>query len=452
MERFKSFFTNLKIKIDQNVADAEIQFVPLGIAGLVGFFVFYFVWKDVNPQSYENMPLRFIAMVLSFGLVLKKYWPSWLQKWTALYWYTTLFYIMPFFFSFMTFKNDFSGVWLQNSMMALFFLILLANWVELLLLIIFGVGLGFLCYSLTSEQTYFPNDLSGILFGYAAILGVSGIFIHNKDHLYKEKLQTTASVGATVAHELRTPLASIELNGQNLKKHVPRLMETYQLVTEAKEERYLPKPPLAARVLNSLTESLEAIPQETYAAKMFIKMLLAKAGCMANQEDRIYPLGACITEAVVRYPFSGSQRELVECEAGDDFLVQGSPVLMEHVIFNLLKNSLYFVTQAGKGNIKIWLERAQNGNRLYFKDTGAGISPEVLPRIFDQFFTASTHHGSGIGLGFCKMVVEAHRGQIRCESKEGEFALFILSFPDDGPLVAVHNTGSMSEENRGRIQ
>lgn len=65
---------------------------------------------------------------------------------------------------------------------------------------------------------------------------------------------------------------------------------------------------------------------------------------------------------------------------------------------------------------------------MHFRDSGTGISADILPKIFDLFFS-QTHHGSGIGLAFCKIVMESYGGKIECKSAEGEFTEFILSFP-----------------------
>jgi two-component system CAI-1 autoinducer sensor kinase/phosphatase CqsS len=108
-------------------------------------------------------------------------------------------------------------------------------------------------------------------------------------------------------------------------------------------------------------------------------------------------------------------------------------VLLVHVLFNLLKNALYHVAEAGKGEIFVWTEpNAVGENRLYFMDTGTGIHPSVLPRIFDRFYSSmSRGRGSGIGLSFCRMVMDGFGGSIECESVHGEFTRFILSFPKD---------------------
>jgi signal transduction histidine kinase len=69
------------------------------------------------------------------------------------------------------------------------------------------------------------------------------------------------------------------------------------------------------------------------------------------------------------------------------------------------------------------------------RDTGAGISPDKLPRIFDRFFTtksgpdASGKGGTGLGLAFCRDVIEAHHGRIRVESSMGRGTAFTLKLP-----------------------
>lgn len=98
------------------------------------------------------------------------------------------------------------------------------------------------------------------------------------------------------------------------------------------------------------------------------------------------------------------------------------------MIFNLLKNAIYYIRDANKGKIYIWAEHDVNFNILHVKDTGKGISASILPNIFNQFFT-NTPHGAGIGLTFCKMVMERFGGDIICYSKKGEYADFILYFP-----------------------
>ena len=106
----------------------------------------------------------------------------------------------------------------------------------------------------------------------------------------------------------------------------------------------------------------------------------------------------------------------------DNFKVECSFNSLKYVVINLIKNSC-----AHSGyNIKIEV-RAEN-NELYFKDYGRGIKEEIIGKIFDKFFTQSKS-GIGIGLSFCKVIMEDIGGSIKCESIEGKYTTFILKFP-----------------------
>ena len=82
----------------------------------------------------------------------------------------------------------------------------------------------------------------------------------------------------------------------------------------------------------------------------------------------------------------------------------------------------------GQGKITIWLESDSKKNKLHFKDNGSGISPKIIRFIFNRFFSKTTH-GTGIGLTFCKLVMQEFGGNITCYSEEGKFTQFILDFP-----------------------
>ena len=115
------------------------------------------------------------------------------------------------------------------------------------------------------------------------------------------------------------------------------------------------------------------------------------------------------------------QKDLVNVDLENDFMFLGDKTLMIFVLFNLLKNSLYY-----KVKINIWLD--SDKKCLYFKDDGVGISADKLESIFDNFFTSNKKGGTGLGLPFCKRVMKAFGGDISCKSAEGEGVEFILKF------------------------
>ena len=84
--------------------------------------------------------------------------------------------------------------------------------------------------------------------------------------------------------------------------------------------------------------------------------------------------------------------------------------------------------------VEISARQIEDFNRIVVHDTGPGISSFNLPHVFDRFYTTSlTGESAGIGLSFCKMVMERVGGEIVCDSVEGEFTTFTLDFPINGP-------------------
>lgn len=242
----------------------------------------------------------------------------------------------------------------------------------------------------------------------------------------KRQVDTTKVLASTIAHELRTPLAAIYAGAEGTKDYLPDLINAYELA----KANNLPVKKIRPSFFNMLTSAMDDIIDETRFANTFINMLLLNSEQMdlERKEFQVCSAAHCIEEALRRYPLQSGERELIQWEGNTDFNFNGSEVLMIHVLFNLLKNAIFYVKDAGKGNIAIRLKSGEKYNTLYFRDTGKGITADVLPNIFQLFFT-KTYHGSGIGLSFCKIVMKSFGGDIQCESVPGEFTEFIMTFP-----------------------
>lgn len=243
----------------------------------------------------------------------------------------------------------------------------------------------------------------------------------------EEKMETMRLLAASIAHELRTPLGSIRVETESFAQALPALLEAYELAKTCN----LPVKPLPLRRLKGMQEAISVIKEETVYANTIINMLLTniQEPTVQPKEMEILSLQKCIAQALKRYPFvSEEQASLVHLDPSVDFEVNGVELLLEHLLFNLFRNSLYFIEAVGKGEIYIWLKKGEVENIMYFKDTGKGIAPEIIERVFDRF-VGTRHHGTGVGLAFCKEVMVEHRGTIACESVVGEYALFTLTFP-----------------------
>jgi PAS domain S-box-containing protein len=245
----------------------------------------------------------------------------------------------------------------------------------------------------------------------------------------EERIETIRLMGMSVAHELRTPLRAISSGAHGTLNKLSTLIAVFKKATELGIEIPEGYPELYPRDITLLERVLKNIELEAQAAFSVIDMLLIKGNLSKINKDKFTNcrLSTCINNSLARYPFKPGEEKLIECKDGD-FTFHGDTLLVVHVLFNLIKNALYYVKRAGKGSIIIWIENGSNNNKLHFKDTGTGISPDNLPHMFEQFFSTESN-GTGIGLAFCKLVMQSMDGGIECFSELGEYTEFILTFP-----------------------
>lgn len=108
---------------------------------------------------------------------------------------------------------------------------------------------------------------------------------------------------------------------------------------------------------------------------------------------------------------------------------------IQRVIVNLLVNARQATAEGGLVRITLQADLAASEVALTIRDSGTGISADVLPRIFDPYFTtksgpdASGKGGTGIGLASCKEIIDLHQGRIRVESSLGKGTAFIIRLP-----------------------
>ena len=245
----------------------------------------------------------------------------------------------------------------------------------------------------------------------------------------KERVESMRLVSASIAHELRTPLNSIKLFVAGLKAYLPDLIQGYELA----KNTGLDVSPIRTAHIDILKKGIDGINLQVNHASLVIDMLLTNLSFrkIDKQKFEEHSIKECIEEALAIYPFTAQERSLIHWSCDTDFQFLGSKVLIIQVLLNILKNAVYSIAAARRGEIKLWVENGVEGNRLYIEDTARGISPDAIPHIFDKFFTKDTEHGTGIGLAFCKMCMQEHGGDIDCESEQGVYARFILTFPNE---------------------
>lgn len=430
---YKSLAAALVGSIERNTLYVESRIIIISVIAIVCFPLYYVVWHYIFPQPYENITLRLVGSVLFVPLLFVRSWPQWLRKFVPVYWYLATLYGLPFFFTFMLLKNEASIVWLMSALVAVFFMTLLHNVYNLIIQFVLGTGIAWLVFSLTTNQIHAHEKYWDYLPIYLFAM-VGGILLNISAELVKqERLRAMLAAVSNIAHELRTPLLGIKSGSSGLLLHLPILLEAYRLAKDAR----LAVKPLRTAYLNSMQEVLERIENEADQSSIIINMLLMNTRVDGSKEKELAACSicACVEKALQRYPFASEKDKLLVAwnNDGDDFKFRGVELLMQHILFNLIKNALYHMTKAGKGGIFIRLKKTPTRNILIFKDTGTGIPPEVLPHIFTRFYTWSADRdlstGTGIGLAFCRSVMESFGGAIGCTSRLGEYTEFTLTFP-----------------------
>jgi signal transduction histidine kinase len=111
--------------------------------------------------------------------------------------------------------------------------------------------------------------------------------------------------------------------------------------------------------------------------------------------------------------------------------VHGDPHQLMQVFLNLILNAEQAVREVrDKGTLRIRLTQGQDSVMAIFQDDGPGISPEILPNIFDPFYTTKRPgRGTGLGLSICKAIMREHEGNIDAASGPGRGAVFTITVP-----------------------
>ncbi|MGI5912441.1 MAG: sensor histidine kinase [Syntrophomonadaceae bacterium] len=223
--------------------------------------------------------------------------------------------------------------------------------------------------------------------------------------------QMRSEFAANVSHELRTPLTSIKGFVETL---LDGAMENYDicrrflLIIDAEAERL-------SRLIEDLL-SLSSIESKE-------RIINLKSVCLVHAICNVMNiLGPQISEKALHVEFI-YKPDLARVLVDEDLLNQ--------VLINLLDNAIKFAPQEGK--IIIRCRKQDSRIVVTFADSGAGIPPESLPRVFERFYRvdkARSRHqgGTGLGLAIVKHIVESHGGEVFVESKVGQGSTFGVSF------------------------
>jgi len=157
----------------------------------------------------------------------------------------------------------------------------------------------------------------------------------------------------------------------------------------------------------------------------------AESGAMPLRREPVRP-SAIVARAVDLYRDVADAKgvTLTVADHPEQIVVDADHVRLEQVAANLIDNAVKYTPAGGQ----VVIETAAEGQRaiLRVRDTGIGIPPAELPRIWNRLFrgdTSRTERGLGLGLSLVKAVVEAHGGAVTVESEPGHGSTFAVSLP-----------------------
>ncbi len=375
----------------------------LGLFIAVGNPLFYYLWTQTAAHSREHLMLRLLMSLLGIIIFIENkkiatgvfFW-----KWFCVF---TLFAQLPLFFIYMAVDNDFNNIWLGSCVAMILIYHQATDWriasLSTLAAIILIAGVCALDSQLNLTSDNLPIFAMVFTFSWASALVLSA----SAANLSKINILNTAFNLGVMAHELRTPISSVGILGSVLKNKY----------AEHKDEDLL--------MLSSKLETLV----KTINTHIDNQIINSKIINIKKTEETIQ-IKTVIDAVLSSFPYkSPDEQAIISYASVDDFTVQGSATLFAQVFNNLIRNSLKALAakelpEASKRiEIISYISQGPFGKQtacVDITDNGVGIKPAHIRRVLEPFFSTNDAFGHGLGLSFCKKVVEASRGGLSIKS------------------------------------
>jgi len=177
-------------------------------------------------------------------------------------------------------------------------------------------------------------------------------------------------------------------------------------------------------------ECAEKIHQGIQRASAIIENLLKYSHPSTTTRTTLINLASLIKETLtlVTYHANIFKIEMTSSFPKEPIMVQGVATLLQQVFMNLFLNAINAMPGGGHLGIDVKIDHTEI--RVQVTDTGSGISPGEIEKIFDPFYTTSpVGQGTGLGLALCYSIVKQHRGTIETESVKGRGSVFTVTLP-----------------------
>lgn len=387
----------------------------IGCCTFSGHLLIYWIWAYGVPQPYENLTARLLMAFTALVYLMPGLRSDPSSVTSGRLFSIATWIQLPWFFSWMYAMNGGNPAWLGSVAAMVLIYYHATDWRLATLGLITGGAAGLLTAHLSGTEPIGPLQpmANVVVIAFAWMMGLMlGISSAN---LRRARLLNTLSTMGVMAHELRTPLATVNLMGdvlRNLSQHD---------VSDAKRKKF---EELATRLQNLVRSMNRQIDTQISNAQLM----------RLPREHTAIQATELVREVVTNYPYRSSrERDCVRVQVQQDFCFMGSRALFAQVVTNLLKNALHALASASHapqpGDLRVDVGIHHGKGRIAVSDDGVGISHDLQNRIFEPFYSSQAGAGNGLGLTFCKNVVEAARGRLSVHSEPGLGAVFMIDLP-----------------------
>lgn len=422
---------HLKQYLKEGTLASHYNAMVVGFLGASAHFLFYFVYVYGFHLPYDNIWLRLIATCLCISLIFIHRFPSSFQPYVSYYWHFTLILSLPFIFTVNLFMNNFNELWLYSEIAMVFILMMFVpNWLIFTIDLILGVVGAVIFYSLSIPNVPLDPEFNIPVYSLVMAFSIFAGYIFSLSNWKslkelerekaEEKYRALEALAGSIAHEMRNPLSQIRHNIDEVLHALPHIND---------EQSIAAAPPSTIEIMTKrLNQAQMAVNRGLHVITMTLGNF--RSTDVTNEELACLSAMTVTRKALEEYGYASEQeRQMIHLKPGEDFLFLGEENSYILVIYNLMVNALQILHSVPDGRIDITIERGESCNRILIRDNGPGIPPDILPKIFDPFFTSGKKGGTGLGLAFCRRVMQSFKAQINCNSEEGRFTEFALEFP-----------------------
>jgi two-component system, CAI-1 autoinducer sensor kinase/phosphatase CqsS len=423
-ENQHALFAPLEVVKDQS----RLKSWVFAFALVFGHPLYHWAWTTLSPQPYESVGWRITAAGLGVVALLAMHRYGIEDRRAAVAYGVGAAFGTVVLSAWFYVANGGNAVWLASLVALTMLYYTLTDWRLATVVTALAYAAAYVCVPMLQVGVW-ANGMQHQVFDISAwlILGftIAMSILTRYTDLSMQAVRMRSQLGALgiTAHEVRTPLASLQLLSQGLRDRLYSLRAEKAVSAE----------------LDDIKELADDVVRFCEHAHALIETQLANANPFKPFAERApVRIGEVAQAAVATFVRGrGTRAPLAIVTIKKDFSIIAEPGALQQMLVNLLNNALKAVvlrhgtTVPGQINVSVDYE---GSGQLTVSDSGCGMTKAELARIFDPFYTGDPKLGHGLGLTFVQSVVVGYGGSISVTSVDGQGTSFSISFPKATPV------------------